>query len=51
MPKKKEEVFDVVEAPTQEPIKKKRKRKPMTDEQKKAFAQKMKEAKAKRHKH
>lgn len=45
MPKKKEEVFEIV---AETPIKKRRKRKPMTVEEKKAFGEKMKLAKQKK---
>lgn len=48
MPKTKQDVFDVPQVEAQEQVeapKKRRKRKPMTDEQKKAFSEKMKNAK------
>ena len=53
MPKSKEEIFDMPQPvpsvePTQDPPKKRRKRKPMTEEQKKAFSEKMKAAKLKK---
>jgi len=48
MPKTKQDVFDVPQLETEQQVeapKKRRKRKPMTDEQKKAFSEKMKNAK------